>query len=147
MWLLCNINNAKGFWHMRADNNDRETGTQLMPKFDAAGLLTAIAIDHRTKSILMVAYMDQQAFDKTRETKLAHFHSRSRGQLWCKGESSGNILTVERMLVDCDQDAIVLECVPAGPTCHTGATSCFYREIEGDLLVPSRKSGGDLTFT
>ena len=108
--------------------------SRFEPKFDAQGLLTAVAIDSSTKAVLMVAFMDQEALTATRETGLAHFHSRSRGRLWKKGEGSGNLLTVERVLVDCDQDAIVLECRPAGPTCHTGATSCFFRELDGDAL-------------
>ena len=82
----------------------------------------------------MVAFMDREALDKTRETGLAHFHSRSRGRLWMKGESSGHVLHVERILVDCDQDALVVKALPAGPACHTGAASCFYRALEGTKL-------------
>ncbi|ANY20806.1 phosphoribosyl-AMP cyclohydrolase [Tsuneonella dongtanensis] len=104
------------------------------PKFDATGLLTAIVVDGDSGAILMLAHMDKEALSKTRETGLAHFHSRSRGRLWMKGESSGNTLRVERILVDCDQDALVLECRPTGPACHTGAISCFYRELDGDVL-------------
>lgn len=77
----------------------------------------------------MVAHMDAEALAKTRETGVAHFHSRSRQRLWMKGETSGNVLRVERILVDCDQDALVIEAQPAGPTCHTGAESCFFREL------------------
>lgn len=84
----------------------------------------------------MVAFMDREALAKTRETGLAHFHSRSRGRLWMKGESSGHVLRVQRMLVDCDQDAVVLQALPEGPTCHTGARSCFYRALDGDELRP-----------
>jgi phosphoribosyl-AMP cyclohydrolase len=83
----------------------------------------------------MVAFMDQAALDATRETGFAHFHSRSRGRLWKKGESSGHVLAVEAMLVDCDQDALVLKVRPAGPACHTGERSCFYRALDGDLLA------------
>jgi phosphoribosyl-AMP cyclohydrolase len=108
--------------------------TAFEPKFDDKGLLSAVAVDSTSKSVLMVAYMDAEALAATRATGVAHFHSRSRGRLWKKGESSGNVLVVERMLVDCDQDAIVLECSPAGPTCHTGATTCFFRELDGDIL-------------
>jgi phosphoribosyl-AMP cyclohydrolase len=104
------------------------------PRFDAKGLLSAVVTDSSSKAVLMVAFMDAEALAATRETGLAHFHSRSRGRLWMKGESSGNVLTVNRILVDCDQDAVVLECDPAGPTCHTGAVSCFFRELEGDVL-------------
>lgn len=109
-----------------------ENGFQ--PKFDARGLLSAVVIDCASKAVLMVAFMDAEALAATRTTGFAHFHSRSRGRLWKKGESSGNVLAVDRILVDCDQDAVVLECRPAGPTCHTGAVSCFFRELEGDVL-------------
>lgn len=104
------------------------------PKFDAQGLLAAVVTDVRSGDVLMVAYMDADALEATRRTGLAHFHSRSRGQLWQKGETSGNVLAVEEILVDCDQDALVLRCRPAGPTCHTGAGSCFFQRLEGDRL-------------
>lgn len=110
----------------------RETGTRLMPKFDDKGLLTAVVVDSENSDVLMVAFMNKEALDLTLETRVAHFWSRSRGELWKKGETSGNTLQVEAMLVDCDQDALVLKCTPAGPTCHTGAASCFYREVHGD---------------
>jgi phosphoribosyl-AMP cyclohydrolase len=84
----------------------------------------------------MVAFMDREALDKTRETGLAHFHSRSRGRLWMKGETSGHVLRVQQILVDCDQDALVLKALPEGPACHTGAGSCFYRELGADELLP-----------
>ena len=106
------------------------------PKFDGAGLLTAIVVDADGGAVLMLAHMDTEALAKTRETGLAHFHSRSRGRLWMKGETSGNVLRVDRILVDCDQDALLLVCRPEGPACHTGAPSCFYRELEGDALRP-----------
>lgn len=113
---------------------DREHGSAFAPRFDAAGLLTAVVVDADTRDVLMVAFMDSEALAKTRASGLAHFHSRSRGSLWLKGETSGNVLRVERILVDCDQDALVLLARPAGPTCHTGATSCFYRALDGDAL-------------
>ena len=97
--------------------------------------MIAIATDSRTKEILMVAFMDAEALAKTRETGLAHFHSRSRGKLWLKGETSGHFLRVEEMRVDCDQDALLMLVRPEGPACHTGATSCFYRRLEGDTLA------------
>lgn len=114
---------------------DRELGGVFMPRFDAHGLLIAIAVDSGSKEILMVAYMDAEALEKTRQTGLAHFHSRSRGKLWLKGETSGHFLRVQSMRVDCDQDALLLEVRPEGPACHTGAPSCFYRRLEGDGLV------------
>lgn len=114
--------------------NEREQGTAFLPKFDSAGLLTAVAVDAQSGAVLMLAHMDQEALEKTRETGLAHFHSRSRGRLWMKGESSGHVLKVVEVLVDCDQDALVLRCEPAGPACHTLAPTCFYRRLEGDRL-------------
>jgi phosphoribosyl-AMP cyclohydrolase len=114
---------------------DREQGSAFLPRFDAQGLLTAIAVDSRTREVLMVAFMDEEALARTRETGLAHFHSRSRGRLWLKGETSGHFLRVEEIRVDCDQDALVMLVKPEGPACHTGATSCFYRKLEGDRLT------------
>ena len=115
--------------------DDREQGSTFQPRFDANGLLTAVAVDADSHEILMLAHMDAEALAKTRETGLAHFHSRSRGRLWMKGESSGHVLKVEQIRVDCDQDALVLIVRPAGPACHTGATSCFYRALDGDSLI------------
>jgi len=117
-----------------ASQNVRETGSAFMPKFDGQGLLIAIAVDSDSREILMVAFMDEEALAKTRETGLAHFHSRSRGRLWLKGETSGHYLRVDEIRVDCDQDALELRVRPQGPACHTGARSCFYRRLEGDHL-------------
>ena len=117
-----------------ASQADREQGSAFMPRFDSQGLLTAIAVDSASKDVLMVAFMDAEALAKTRETGLAHFHSRSRGRLWLKGETSGHFLRVEEIRVDCDQDALVMLVRPEGPACHTGAKSCFYRKLEGDAL-------------
>ena len=114
---------------------DREQGSVFLPRFDARGLLTAIAVDSVSREILMVAFMDAEALSKTRETGLAHFHSRSRGKLWLKGETSGHFLRVEEIRVDCDQDTLVMLVRPQGPACHTGAVSCFYRKLDGDRLV------------
>ena len=119
-----------------ACDDRRETGIEFMPKFDATGLLSAVVTDADSGAVLMVAFMDGEAIEATRRTGKAHFHSRSRGRLWMKGESSGHVLNVTEMLVDCDQDAIWIKARPAGPTCHTGAVSCFYRKLEGDGLVP-----------
>ena len=115
--------------------DDREQGTAFLPRFDANGLLTAVAVDADSREMLMLAHMDAEALAKTRETGLAHFHSRSRGKLWLKGETSGHFLRVEEIRVDCDQDALVMLVRPEGPACHTGARSCFYRRLEGDGLV------------
>ena len=115
-------------------NVEREEGTAFLPKYDEKGLLAAIALDATTREVLMFAFMDAEALEATRQSGLAHFHSRSRMRLWQKGESSGNLLKVREILVDCDQDALVLLCDAAGPACHTGAASCFYRRLEGDTL-------------
>lgn len=113
---------------------DRESGSAFMPRYDAQGLVTGIAMDADSREVLMVAFMDAEAVARTRETGLAHFHSRSRGRLWLKGESSGHFLRVQEILVDCDQDALVMMVKPEGPACHTGARSCFYRRLVGDGL-------------
>lgn len=105
-----------------------------MPRFDASGLLSAVVQHAQTGEILMLAFMDAEALEATRRTGIAHFYSRSRSKLWMKGETSGNTLSVEAILVDCDQDALVLKAIPAGPACHTGARSCFYRRLTGDRL-------------
>lgn len=103
-------------------------------KFDPNGLLTAVAQDINSGKVLMVAMMDAQAVELTLKTKQAHFWSRSREKLWLKGETSGNFLDVQRIEIDCDGDALLLQVVPRGPACHTGNTSCFYRELdEGDV--------------
>jgi phosphoribosyl-AMP cyclohydrolase len=115
---------------------EREAGRVFSPRFDSNGLLTAIAVDADSREVLMVAYMDAEALTKTRETGLAHFHSRSRGRLWMKGESSGHVLKIHEIRVDCDQDALLLLVEPAGPACHTGAANCFYRRLDGDELRP-----------
>ena len=120
---------------MTDPNAERETGTRFLPKFDDKGLLTAVVTDAVSKDVLMVAFMDREALDATLASGKAHFHSRSRGKLWLKGETSGNVLSVRQILVDCDQDALVLRCDPAGPTCHTGARECFFRELQDGTLV------------
>ncbi|MBD59426.1 MAG: phosphoribosyl-AMP cyclohydrolase [Citromicrobium sp.] len=112
-----------------SDALDREQGDRFVPRFDAQGLMTGVVVDAQTREVLMVAHLDAEALAATRETGLAHFHSRSRGKLWCKGETSGNVLRVRDILVDCDQDALVILAEPAGPACHTGARSCFYRKL------------------
>jgi phosphoribosyl-AMP cyclohydrolase len=114
----------------------RETGLVLDPKYDAAGLITAVATDRTTGELLMLAHMNADALRLTVETREAHFWSRSRGTLWKKGETSGHVLHVTDIRIDCDQDAVWLIVDPAGPACHTGERSCFYRRIEGDGLVP-----------
>ena len=113
-------------------DDQRDTADRFLPRFDAAGLVTAIVTDAETHVLLMVAHMNEEAIARTRETGQAHFWSRSRASLWRKGETSGNGLTMVEMRVDCDQDALLLRVKPAGPACHTGRRSCFYRRVETD---------------
>jgi phosphoribosyl-AMP cyclohydrolase len=100
-------------------------------KYDASGLLTAVAQDIDSGQILMVAMMNAEALELTHKTRKAHFWSRSREKIWQKGEISGHILDVEHIKVDCDRDAVLLLVKPRGPACHTGNTSCFYTDFEG----------------
>lgn len=99
-------------------------------RFDDRGLIPAVVQDANTLQVLMVAWMNAEALRLTRETGEAHFWSRSRRQLWHKGETSGNIMRVRKIMVDCDEDTLLLLVDPAGPACHTGAVSCFYRALE-----------------
>ena len=114
----------------------REAGRVLDPRWDAAGLVTAVVTDAAHGGVLMVAHMNADALAATRATGEATFWSRSRGRLWRKGETSGHVLRVREIRVDCDQDALWLIADPAGPACHTGAPSCFYRRIGEDGLEP-----------
>jgi phosphoribosyl-AMP cyclohydrolase len=116
-------------------DNLRESGTELMPRWDRDGLVTAVVTDRASGELLMVAHMNADALDRTIDSGEAWFWSRSRRRLWRKGESSGHVLRVAELRVDCDQDAIWIKADPAGPACHTGARSCFYRRIEAGGLV------------
>ncbi len=102
----------------------------LQPKFDENGLVPCVVQDARTGEVLTLAYMNEEALTRTRETGETHFWSRSRQELWHKGETSGNVQKVRRLRYDCDADALVALVDPAGPACHTGERSCFYR---GDM--------------
>ncbi len=122
---------------------EREGGAVFAPRFDDKGLLTAVVVDKVSKAVLVVAHMNAEALAATLKTGRVHFWSRSRGRLWMKGESSGHILAVEEVRVDCDQDALLIIATPAGPTCHTGAVSCFYRSVdvgEGDHVLVKVKT-------
>ncbi len=99
-------------------------------EYDDRGLITTVVQNAETYEVLMVAWMNAEALRKTRETGQAHFWSRSRGELWHKGATSGNFMNVRQILVDCDADTLLLKVNPAGPACHTGAQSCFYRKLE-----------------
>lgn len=115
-----------------SDKAALEEGTVLSPRFDSAGLITAVVADASDNEILMLAYMNAQALQLTIETGIAHYWSRSRNSLWKKGETSGNLQMVEDIRIDCDQDAVLLKVRVAGAdaTCHTGRRSCFYRKID-----------------
>ena len=108
-----------------------EEGGRFTPKFDAAGLITAVVTDADSGELLMVAHMNTEALALTLETGIAHYWSRSRRTLWKKGETSGNLQSVAEMRTDCDQDALWLKVRVAGDsaTCHTGRRSCFYRSL------------------
>lgn len=96
-------------------------------KFDEMGLIPAVVQDASTLEVLMVAWMNEESFKLTMATGETHFWSRSRQALWHKGATSGNIQTVNEIRYDCDQDTLLLLVTPAGPACHTGMNSCFYR--------------------
>ncbi len=98
--------------------------------FDQRGLVPAIAQDAETGELRMMAYADRESLERTLETGFAHFFSRSRGKLWKKGESSGNVLAVRSVWLDCDGDTVVYLVDPTGPSCHTGAETCFFRKLD-----------------
>jgi phosphoribosyl-AMP cyclohydrolase len=120
-----------------ASKTELETGDDLTPRFDAAGLITAIATHADTGEVLMLAWMNAEALARTVESGEAWYFSRSRNALWRKGATSGQVQTVVEARIDCDQDAVWLKVRPQGDggACHTGARSCFYRAIEGGKLV------------
>lgn len=112
-----------------------ETTAELTPRYDSSGLVAAIAQDHVTGEVLMVAWMNAEALKLTLETDRATYWSRSRNKLWIKGEESGHTQRVIEARIDCDQDAVLLRVEQTGAACHTGQHSCFYRRIENGKLV------------
>lgn len=123
-----------------------EEGATFAPKFDANGLITAIAQEAGSNRVLMVAHMNAEALRLTLETGDVHYYSRSRKKLWKKGESSGEVQKLIEMRSDCDQDVVLMlvEQTGRGAACHTGRKSCFYRIVEGaDTL---RQSGEPRLF-
>jgi phosphoribosyl-AMP cyclohydrolase len=98
-------------------------------RWNEQGLIPAIVQDAQSGAVLMLAYMNEEALRLTQETGEAHFWSRSRKELWHKGATSGNVQRVREMLIDCDADTILLKVDPAGPACHTGEYTCFYRKL------------------
>jgi len=122
------------------DKTDVEAGQAFAPKFDADGLIPAVAVDYKTNEVLMVAYMNAEALAKTVDRGEAVYWSRSRKKYWHKGEESGNIQKVHEILTDCDQDVVIVKVEQVGGACcHNGYRSCFYRKLEG--------ADGKLTFT
>ncbi len=118
-----------------------EEGDVLSPRFDANGLITAVATDAATGEMLMLAHMNAEALRLTIETGKAHYYSRSRNSLWLKGETSGQIQTVQEMRIDCDQDAVWMKVTVGGDggACHTGRPSCFYRTVPVGLPASEAK--------
>ena len=115
--------------------SDQDETRELRPKFDASGLVAAIAQDAETGEVLMLAWMNAEALRRTLETGRATYWSRSRGEIWVKGETSGHIQEVVEIRVDCDQDAVLLKVRQTGGACHTGRESCFYRIADGSGLT------------
>jgi len=109
-----------------------------MVKFDDKGLIPAIAQDAKTGEVLMVAYMNQESLEKTLATGQVWFFSRRRKKLWHKGATSGNYLNVKKVFIDCDDDTVLLQVDAAGPVCHTGNRSCFFRELGRGLSIEGK---------
>ncbi|MEJ5313471.1 MAG: phosphoribosyl-AMP cyclohydrolase [Anaerolinea sp.] len=101
-------------------------------RFDERGLIPAVVQDARTGQVLTLAYMNRESLQKTLELGETVFWSRSRQQLWHKGETSGNTQRVVKIMLDCDGDALLVQVIPSGPACHTGAVSCFFQNLEGE---------------
>ena len=120
-----------------SDKTALERGAVLAPRFDANGLIACVATDATTGEVLMLGWMNAEALQATLDTGAVHYFSRSRNELWKKGETSGQIQTVVELRVDCDQDAVWARvCVGGdGGACHTGFKSCFYRVVEDGALV------------
>lgn len=106
-------------------------------KYNEKGLIPAIIQDSSNNEVLMMAYMNEESLNKTLASGYTWFYSRSRQQLWMKGESSGNTQKVEQILYDCDEDTLLIKVKPAGPACHTGNYSCFYRDLQGEEIDTS----------
>ena len=115
---------------MALESKQIEEGLEFVPKFDADGLIPAISQDAGTGEVLMVAYMNREALDRTIATGRATYYSRSRQKLWKKGEESGHVQKVQQILVDCDQDCLILKVSVDQGQCHVGYQSCFYRAVK-----------------
>jgi len=128
---------ASSIFPAAADKTALERGAAIAPRFDANGLVAAIAQHADTGEILMFAWMNDEALKLTLDTGIAHYFSRSRNSLWKKGETSGQLQVVTELRIDCDQDAVLIKVRPQGDggACHVGFRSCFYRVWENDRLV------------
>ncbi|MEO1187592.1 MAG: phosphoribosyl-AMP cyclohydrolase [Pseudomonadota bacterium] len=111
---------------------EQDETSEIRPKFNADGLITAIAQDAETHEVLMLAWMNAEALQATIDTGRATYWSRSRQELWIKGETSGHTQAVQEVRIDCDQDAVLLKVIQSGGACHTGRKSCFYRIVDSD---------------
>lgn len=116
----------------RGTTAEIEQGAAFAPKFDSNGLIPAIVTEAGTGAVLMFAWMNAEALQRTLETRIVHFWTRSRQRLWKKGEESGNLLDVAEVRTDCDQDVVLVSVRVrgVGVACHTGEKSCFYRRVE-----------------
>ncbi|WP_353200188.1 phosphoribosyl-AMP cyclohydrolase [Sandarakinorhabdus sp.] len=117
-------------------NATLDESSAFTPRWGADGLITAVAVDTASGAVLMVAHMNADALAATIATGEAHYWSRSRRELWHKGATSGALQRVVEIRVDCDQDCLLLMVEPAGPACHTGRQSCFYRRLGSAGLEP-----------
>jgi len=125
---------------LAADKAELEEGSRLMPKFGADGLVTCVTTSATTGEVLMLAHMNADALAKSVETGIAHYWSRSRQELWRKGDTSGQVQTIREMRIDCDQDAIWIKVDVGGDgnSCHTGRRSCFYRTVSLGATDPDK---------
>ena len=121
------------------DKKALEEGAAFAPRFSSDGLITCVTIDDRSGDVLMLAHMNREALDKTLASGIVHYWSRSRGALWRKGDTSGQIQKLVELRVDCDQDALLarVDVGGDGGACHTGRRSCFYRRVEAPM--PDRR--------
>ncbi|MEL7128187.1 MAG: phosphoribosyl-AMP cyclohydrolase [Pseudomonadota bacterium] len=131
---------AKSFPPPLFSATEQNRTSELRPRFNAVGLLAAVAQDADTGEVLMLAWMNEQALMTTLKTGRATYWSRSRNKLWVKGETSGHVQEVVELRVDCDQDAVLMKVRQTGSACHTGRGSCFYRRVEDGRLVKDNTS-------
>jgi phosphoribosyl-AMP cyclohydrolase len=137
--MMDHSNRKATIFASRGTKDDIETGNVFCPKFDETGLIPCIVSEHKTGVTLMFAFMNAKALELTIETGMAHFWSRSRKELWKKGETSGNTQQVVEILTDCDQDAICLIVNQERAACHVGYHSCFHRSVPTGLITDPKK--------